>query len=160
MTRVHSIGNDFIPITWSFVNQRTHQAIGSWKVYFKYHCSKLQCKWVSQVPSEPWSFVSIMTLKTLFNLVRSLCHPTTTQTSRLILFLTNMLFPLLLVVDWFRSLVFVIAFHKSLSFQCVFQFRTVFVISIQVFLSIKRVFQFMYSFNSSIKWFVMVWVLW
>ena len=103
------------------------------------------------------ALVSVMTLKTSFNLSRSLCHPSTTQTSRLIISPTTILCLPLLGVYWLRSLVFVIAFHKSFSFQCVFQFRSVFVISIQyVFVvSIQWVFQFIHSFNWSKKWFAM-----
>jgi len=90
------------------------------------------------------ALVSVMTLKTSFNLARSLSHPSISQTSRLILSPTTMVCLLILGVDWLRSLVFVIAFHKSLSFQCMFQFS----VSLLFQLSISLLFQFSESFTS------------
>ena len=94
------------------------------------------------------ALVSIMTLKTSFNLARSLCHPSTSQTSRLILLPNTMACLLLIRVDWSRILVSVIASTRVFLFYFYFNvfFNSKALLLFQF--SVSLLFQFNESFNS------------
>ena len=89
------------------------------------------------------ALVFVITLKTSFNLARPLIHPSTSQTSRLIIFPTIMLCLLLLGVDWSRSLVFVFAYTRVFHFSLFFNSE----VSLLFQFNMSLLFQFSESFN-------------